>query len=49
MDNAYAQLIKYIQEMKWGEITIVVKDGVPVMVKRREDIKLSDGIEVTGL
>lgn len=37
------KLIKYCREFGWGEFTLVVKDGIPVMIhKAREDQKLTE-------
>lgn len=46
--NTFIRLINYIRDLGWGEITVIVKDGEPVMIKRSEkDIKLTG--DVTGL
>jgi len=35
------KLIEYMRELKFGEITIKVQDGLPVMVERaKEKVKL---------
>ena len=37
------RLLDYLRELAWGEAVVVVKNGLPVMVKReRKDIKLTD-------
>ena len=37
------KLLDYIRDVGYGEIVVVVKNGVGVMVKReRKDIKLTD-------
>ena len=35
------EILKVFQEFGWGKIEIVVKDGKPVMVTVKRDIKLS--------
>ncbi len=38
----FVRLIEYIQSVSWGQITIEIKDGAPVMIHEiRKDIKLS--------
>ena len=36
-----ADILKVCQEFGWGKIEIAVKDGKPVMVTVKKDIKLS--------
>mgnify|MGYP000966326893 CR=1 FL=1 len=37
------RLLDCLQGLDWGEVLVVVKNGLPVMVKReRKDIKLTD-------
>lgn len=37
------RLIEVLRSYKWGEATVVLKNGVPVMLRGlREDVKLSD-------
>lgn len=37
------KLLDYLFDLSWGEVLVVVKNGLPVMVKReRKDIKLTD-------
>ena len=35
------EFLKMCQQFKWGKIEIAVKDGKPVMVTVKKDIKLS--------
>ena len=35
------EILKVCQEFGWGKIEIVIKDGKPVMVTVKKDIKLS--------
>ena len=36
------ELLAILRDTKWGEVTIVVKNGVPVMVKTvQKDVKLT--------
>ena len=41
----YVRLMDYMaNELRWGEITVQVKDGLPVMIQHeRRDIKLTEG------
>ena len=37
------RLLYFMRDLKWGQVTVEVKAGKPVMVKHpREDIKLTD-------
>jgi hypothetical protein len=35
-------IIRMIRSLEWGEVTVKVKNGKPVMVSKREDVKLTE-------
>lgn len=37
-----ANIIEAIRSLMWGEVTVKVKNGKPVMVSKREDVKLTE-------
>lgn len=36
------EILRMIHSLEWGEVTVRVKNGKPVMISKREDVKLSD-------
>lgn len=42
MDKEEANIIEAIRSLMWGEVTVKVKNGKPVMVSKREDVKLTE-------
>ncbi len=42
LSDAELKLIELIRELKWGEVTVIMKNGVPVMAQKvRMDVKLT--------
>ena len=37
-----ANIIEAVRSLEWGEVTVKVKNGKPVMVSKREDVKLTE-------
>jgi hypothetical protein len=42
MEKEEANIIEAIRSLEWGEVTVKVKNGKPVMVSKREDVKLTE-------
>jgi hypothetical protein len=39
-EEVYAQLIKYIKDIRFGSVTVVIQDGKIVQIEKSEKIRL---------